>query len=79
MDNIDHPKHYVGRKHECIDEMETIFGLRDTIAFCKLNAWKYRYRAGYKGNYEEDMAKADWYIDKAIELQNRLFGEEQYD
>lgn len=79
MDNINHPKHYVNRKHECIDEMEAMFGLQDTIAFCKLNAWKYRYRAGSKENYEEDMAKADWYINKAIELQNRLFGEEQYD
>lgn len=68
-DTINHPSHYTCRQLECINEMIVIFGIRDTIAFCKLNAWKYRYRAGQKGNYEEDMKKSDWYISKAVELQ----------
>ena len=79
FDSISHPAHYNAHEYECIDEMETLFGLQDTIAFCKLNAWKYRYRAGNKGNYDEDMAKADWYIGKAMKLQKKLYGEEEYD
>lgn len=73
--NVNHPAHYTSREHECIDEMIAIFGKEDVIAFCKCNAWKYRYRAGSKGDYEEDMQKADWYISKAMELQS---GEEYY-
>ena len=57
LDIINHPTHYTCRKHECIDEMIAVFGVADAIVFCKLNAWKYRYRAGAKGTYEEDMAK----------------------
>ena len=38
LDMINHPTHYTCRKPECIDEMIAIFGIADTIAFCKLNA-----------------------------------------
>lgn len=69
MDNVNHPNHYTNRQHECIDEMVSIFGIRDVIAFCKCNARKYRYRADSKGKHDEDMEKADWYISKAMELQ----------
>ena len=48
--------------------MIAIFGREAVIAFCKCNAWKYRYRAGSKGNYEEDMEKSDWYVNKAMQL-----------
>lgn len=74
LDMINHPTHYTCRKHECIDEMIAIFGIADTIAFCKLNAWKYRYRAGVKGTYEEDMAKSDRYIEIMMELQEKAPG-----
>lgn len=67
---INHPNHYTCHEHECIDEMIALFGVDDTIAFCKLNTWKYRYRAGQKDSAEDDMKKADWYISKAMELQN---------
>lgn len=71
LDSVNHPNHYTNRQHECIDEMVVVFGVDDVIAFCKCNAWKYRYRANNKGNYEEDMQKADWYISKAMELKER--------
>lgn len=69
-DNVNHPSHYNVHKHECIDEMIALFGVDETMAFCKLNAWKYRYRAGAKDGEarEKDLAKADGYIDKYIEL-----------
>ena len=71
LDMINHPTHYTCRKRECIDEMIAVFGIADTIAFCKLNAWKYRYRAGVKGTYEEDMAKSDRYIEMMMKLQDK--------
>ena len=59
---VEHPKHYNrGGAMECINEMVLIFGIEETMAFCKLNAWKYRYRAADK-NGEEDLKKSDWYI-----------------
>jgi len=71
-DVINSPSHYTCHEHECIDEMLLLFGMRDVMAFCKLNAWKYRYRAENKGSAETDNAKADWYISKAMELQEKL-------
>jgi hypothetical protein len=59
---VDHPKHYNREgAMECIDEMVLIFGKEETMVFCKLNAWKYRYRAADKGA-EEDLKKSDWYL-----------------
>ena len=63
---VDHPAHYQG-KNECIDVMEAMFGVDAVIAFCKCNAFKYRFRANMK-NGEEDIKKAEWYETKLIEL-----------
>lgn len=65
-DNVNHPKHYQG-KHECIDEMIAMFGVEAVKHFCMCNVYKYRYRAAAK-NGQEDLDKADWYMDKLIEL-----------
>lgn len=66
--SINSPEHYTHSQFECIDEMVIVFGAEATATFCKLNAWKYRNRAQYKGHFEEDMAKADWYLAKAKRL-----------
>lgn len=73
-DNVNHPKHYQKEGHrECILEMEEQFGVLAVFWFCKLNAYKYRYRAGCKdGNSaEQDEAKALWYDAKADEMQEK--------
>lgn len=74
VDMVNHPPHYNQNAMECIDEMVVMFGYPDTIAFCKLNAWKYRYRAPHKGENEKDLKKADQYIQKAKELQEEYYG-----
>lgn len=66
-ENGNHPAHYQGR-FECIDEMVALFGVEAVVNFCKLNAYKYRFRAAMKGG-EEDIKKAEWYVAKAAELQ----------
>lgn len=69
---VNHPKHYQNEGGlETIDEMILLFGLEETMIFCKLNAWKYRARASKKGSEQEDLEKANWYILKYQELEKR--------
>lgn len=74
VDMVDHPSHYNQGGMETIDEMELIFGVEAVMDFCLLNAWKYRARAAYKGKPEEDMEKANWYLNKYKELMEREYG-----
>lgn len=67
-DMVDEPPHYRQHAMECFDEMVEVFGAEAAKSYCKCAAWKYRYRAPYKGKFEEDNAKADWYLKKLSEL-----------
>ena len=66
--NVEHPAHYNKGNIECIDAMIAAFGKAEVATFCKINAFKYLWRAENKGKYKEDMEKAAWYINKANEL-----------
>lgn len=65
-DPVNHPDHYQG-KVECIDAIESALGDDGFVACCRGNAMKYLYRAGRKGKAMEDLRKAAWYINRAIE------------
>ena len=65
-DNVNHPAHYQGA-HECIEVMQAMFGIEAVKAFCRCNAFKYRFRADRK-NGTEDIKKAEWYEDYLIKL-----------
>jgi len=67
---VNHPQHYNNYDIEVIEMMEKIFGRQATKSFCLLNAFKYRMRAGTKPNIpaEQDLAKEQWYLNKAKEL-----------
>lgn len=67
-DMVNEPPHYKQHAMECFDEMVEVFGVEAAKSYCKCAAWKYRYRAPYKGKFEEDNAKADWYLKKLSEL-----------
>lgn len=65
-DLINNPNHYQQENgRECIEEMVLLFGKQSVIDFCRCNAYKYKFRAGKKeGNpKEQDLAKANWYLD----------------
>lgn len=68
MSNVNHPSHYNQQGIEVIDLMLKSFGRQAVLDFCLLNAFKYRMRAGYKGDAHEDIAKAMWYEAKIKEL-----------
>lgn len=67
-DVVREPQHYQHGTFEVIDEMLLVFGPQKTYDFCILNAWKYRSRAPYKGNTEQDMEKADRYMQMAKQI-----------
>lgn len=72
---INHPKHYNTGKYECIDVMIEVFGVKPVQSFCLCNAFKYIYRAKRK-NGVEDIKKASWYLNKFLELENKMTGNE---
>lgn len=62
---VEHPSHYQSNDRlECIEEMRLMFGDEAVKTFCRLNAYKYYYRAGYKSFESEakDKQKALWYL-----------------
>lgn len=63
---VNHPEHYSG-KYECIDEMVALFGVEAVKHFCMCNVYKYRFRADRKDG-ERDVKKAEWYMEKLMEL-----------
>lgn len=67
--DINHPSHYQG-KNECIVIMRAMFGDDAVEAFCRCNAFKYRFRAGNKEgeSAEKDLAKAEWYENYLINM-----------
>lgn len=66
---VDHPAHYRIGKYECIDEMIALFGVEAVKSFCRLNIYKYRYRATQKGG-EKDIQKASDYMDILKKLED---------
>ena len=72
---VNHPSHYNHGGMETIDKMIKLYGIEKVKAFCELNAFKYRDRAGYKGNRDSDITrdinKALWYENKLKELNNK--------
>lgn len=72
---VNHPSHYNHGGMETINKMIKLYGIEKVKAFCELNAFKYRDRAGYKGNTDSaiarDINKALWYENKYNELNNK--------
>lgn len=67
IEQVNHPVHYQNNGKECIDLMLEKYGLRATIDFCILNAFKYIFRCGKKeGNPDyQELNKAEWYLNWA--------------
>ena len=67
VEMVNHPAHYNDGRIECIDAMIDAFGNNEVMSFCKINAFKYIWRAEHKGGVK-DIEKAAWYLNKYIEL-----------
>lgn len=68
LDNVNHPLHYTQGKVECIDALESMAsGYKNGIQAAL--AWqvvKYMWRSPLKGSQSEDLAKAQWYLNRLI-------------
>ena len=62
-DMVNHPPHYKTGGIETIDYIEA-----KELDFHLGNAVKYISRAEHKGTYEQDLQKAIWYLNRAIEV-----------
>lgn len=71
MDYVNHPCHYDTGKFECIEVMQETQGIEAVKSFCICNAFKYLYRHANK-NGLEDIKKAQWYLNKYIELSDKV-------
>lgn len=67
-EQVNHPEHYNQYPVEVIEMMQRIWGIENTIIFCQMNAFKYRMRAGSKGDIAEDLNKEKWYLSLAKQL-----------
>jgi hypothetical protein len=64
------PSHYKFFPKEVYEIMIFVWGVEKYVAFCEMNAFKYRMRAGTKPGQpaERDLEKAKWYEDMAKKL-----------
>lgn len=60
---VKHPSHYNVYDREVVDMMCDIWGPEATAIWCKLTAFKYRMRAGFKDDVNTDLAKESWCLD----------------
>lgn len=68
FDPVSKPFHYNAGEIECIDYIKQVLGPEGFVAYCQGNLMKYNHRARYKhATPIEDMEKAKWYLDKALE------------
>lgn len=67
FDTVERPEHYASTSIECIDAMVETQGVDAVKDFCVCNAFKYLWRHNSK-NGDEDIKKANWYLNKAVEL-----------
>jgi len=71
-DMVNHPSHYTSGGIECIDVIKAALldkPYNGFVACCIGNVIKYIYRAGKKGDTIQDLKKAQWYLNKAIQEQ----------
>ena len=79
-EKVESPSHYNQQTQETWAMMIKLYGLQKFLAFCELNSFKYRMRAGLKpgSDIQEDIEKARWYENKMQELKNTNGTESNY-
>lgn len=66
-DPVNHPHHYNQYPVEVIE-------ITEHLDFCLGNVVKYVTRAPFKGEYIQDLKKAQWYLNRAIEREEKKHG-----
>jgi hypothetical protein len=74
FDEVTKPAHYNNGKYETIDVIVDTLGEYEAINYCHGNVLKYTIRLWHKGNPVKDAQKAQWYLNKMIELLEKTKG-----
>jgi hypothetical protein len=61
-DLVNHPPHYTQGDIECIDAIRAALTAEEFKGYCKGQVFKYIWRSEHKGAYDQDMRKANWYM-----------------
>ena len=69
-DMVNSPSHYGTGSIECIDYIEDFLTTEEFIGYLRGNIAKYLHRWRYK-NQEEDLLKAQWYLNRLIGVQQK--------
>jgi len=67
-DNVNNPSHYGQGKIEAIEYIEDFLSTEEYIGYLRGNIGKYLHRWRFKGKPVEDLKKANWYLDRLIEV-----------
>lgn len=65
-DPVEKPAHYNQGGVECIEYIRQVLGETGFKDYCLGNVWKYLHRHNYKGKPEEDLRKAQYYLNAAL-------------
>lgn len=68
---INHPPYYTQGAIECINALRSALSLEGFVSYCRGAAIKYAWRAGLKGDAEEDLRKGAWYLTRAADELNK--------
>ena len=68
-DQVNHPNHYTQGGIECIEAMEAAMSPEAFRGYCKGNVIKYLWRYESKGNPVQDLLKAQWYLERLIQVE----------
>lgn len=61
---VNHPDHYTKGGIECIEAIQASMTMEEFAGYLKGNVLKYLWRFESKENPSEDLAKANWYLDR---------------
>ena len=77
-DNVNNPAHYGQGKIECIDYIQDFLTHEEFVGYLRGNVAKYLHRWRYK-NGLEDLRKAQWYLNKMIDVERMHEWEQRAD
>lgn len=68
-EQVNHPSHYTYGSVEVVDIIEGAIAAApgNREAYHQASALKYLLRAGRKGAYEQDIAKARWHLERLLD------------
>lgn len=67
-DMVNNPPHYTQGEIECIDAIKSALGIEGFKYFCRGQIIKYTWRAEHKNDFNEDIQKCEYYVQRLREV-----------